>query len=81
MSNSEQVTREWSDGLAISSTTQFQALGGEVYIATGGSAPSKNMAGNLVPNRKAVEIDAGQTVYWRTDETAQVYISWLETGF
>lgn len=81
MSDSVQVTSAWSAGLTIAKRTQFQALGGAVFFATGDAAPSKQMAGNLIPARFAVEIEAGETVYWRTDETAQTFATWLETGF
>ena len=80
MSDSAQVTGEWSSGMATTKRTQFQALGGQVFVATGASAPSKNMAGNRLPNGLAVEIAAGETVYWRTDDTPTMFISWLELG-
>ena len=80
MSDSVQVGAAWSAGVAITKKTNFQALGGHAFIATGATAPTKNMAGNRVPDGMAVEIEAGETVYWRTDDTAIVFVSWLEVG-
>ena len=80
MSDSAAVSQAWSAGVLLTQRTQFQAIGGAVWVATGASAPEKDIAGNQVPNGKAVEVDSGFTVYWRTDEEAPVVISWLGVG-
>lgn len=80
MSDSATPTRAWSAGLSITARTQFQAVAGSIWIATGASAPVKLIAGNAIPAGKAVEIDGPATVYWRTDEAAPVTVSWLVTG-
>jgi hypothetical protein len=80
MSDSADVGPAWSAGVEITKRTQFQAVIGTVWIATGATAPTKNIAGNAIPAGRAVEIDAGETVYWRTDEAAPVKVSWLGTG-
>lgn len=80
MSDSAAVTQAWSSGETLTKPTRFQALGGAVWIATGDSAPAKNIAGNQIQNAHWAEIEAGETVYWRTDEQSPVFVSWLETG-
>jgi hypothetical protein len=79
-SDSAVVGPGWSAGILLAAKTQFQASGGSVWIATGATAPAKLIAGNAVPSGKAIEIEAGFTVYWRTDEAVETVITWLETG-
>lgn len=80
MSDSAPVTSEWSAGVTTTKRTQFQAMGGIVFFATGATAPTKEMAGNAIPPMMAVEVSAGETVYWRTSATGAIFTTWLELG-
>ena len=81
MSGSTIATKEWSEGLVTTDRTSVQVTGGgSAWIATGATAPSAGLAGNLVPPPHSVEVSGGKTVYWRTDSEAQVRINWLELG-
>jgi len=80
MSDSAPVTSEWSAGFTTTKRTQFQAMGGIVFFATGAAAPAKDMAGNAVPPMMAVEVGIGETVYWRTNADGAIFTTWLELG-
>jgi len=80
MSDSATVTRDWSAGIEITKTTQFQAVFGNVWIATGATAPAKQIAGNAIPPGKAIVIQSGETVYFRTDEAIETLVSWVGVG-